>query len=172
MKKDSNIILRVEEDIKNRFQQFAERNETTMSSILTACIIDMLKRDFIPINIRSKIYALEIENRSRLDIAKIKRILEEVIHEAKLEEKISKVYLFGSYSRGEETNESDIDIRVEHMNHFDLFDLSEMSYLLKQKTGKEIDIATQETSKMDPSFYESIRKDEICIYEHSRSTNC
>ena len=168
MKKSSNIIIRVEDDVKNKFQEFAERNNTTMSSILNACMIFMLRRNTIPINIRSQIYALENEERSKIDIAGIKRALEEVIEEAKLEDKVEKVYLFGSYSRGEETNESDIDIRVEHKNHFDLFDLSEMSYLLKQKTGKDIDIATQETSKMDTDFYNSIRKDEICIYEQAR----
>ena len=69
--------------------------------------------------------------------------------------------------KSEETDDSDIDLRIEHMNDFDLFDLSEMSYLLKLKTGKSVDIATQETSKMDPAFYNSIKQDEICLYERA-----
>ena len=36
---------------------------------------------------------------------------------------VLKAWLFGSYSRGEENEDSDIDLRVEHINNFDLFDL-------------------------------------------------
>ncbi len=168
MRKKENIIIRVDEQLKSRFQLLAESNDMTMSAVLNACIFDMVKRNLIPINIRSRVNALRLEEKPSLDIIKIKRSIEEVIMEANLENKIDKVYLFGSYSRGEENEDSDIDLRVEHINNFDLFDLSEMSYLLKQKTGKSIDIATQETSKMDPDFYNSIKKDEICLYERAR----
>ncbi len=106
-------------------------------------------------------------NNGVLDIAKIKKLVEESIIEAELKDKIKKVYLFGSYSRGEETEESDIDLRIEYDNHFNLFDLSELSYLLRQKTGKKVDVATQKPSQMDPEFYNSIKKDEICIYERA-----
>ncbi len=168
MRKKENIIIRVDEQLKSRFQLLAESNDMTMSAVLNACIFDMVKRNLIPINIKSRVNALRLEEKPSLDIIKIKRSIEEVIMEANLENKIDKVYLFGSYSRGEENEDSDIDLRVEHINNFDLFDLSEMSYLLKQKTGKSIDIATQETSKMDPDFYNSIKKDEICLYERAR----
>lgn len=168
MRKNENIIIRVDEQLKNKFQLLAESNDMTMSAVLNACIFDMVKRNLIPINIRSRVNALKLEEQSSLDIIKIKRFIEEVIMEANLQNKIDRVYLFGSYSRGEENEDSDIDLRVEHINNFDLFDLSEMSYLLKQKTGKSIDIATQETSKMDPDFYNSIKKDEICLYERAR----
>ena len=168
MRKNENIIIRVDEQLKDKFQQLTESNNMTMSAVLNACIFDMVKRNLIPINIRSRVNALRLEEKPSLDIIKIKRSIEEVIIEANLENKIDKVYLFGSYSRGEENEDSDIDLRVEHINNFDLFDLSEMSYLLKQKTGKSIDIATQETSKMDPDFYNSIKKDEICLYERAR----
>lgn len=100
-----------------------------------------------------------------LDLESIKLFVKEAIKDAELENKVSRVFIFGSYARGEATEESDIDIRIEHQNHFDLFDLSELSHLLEEKTGKHIDIATQPTSKMDPEFYNSIKKDEICIYK-------
>ena len=167
MKKTSNIILRVDEEVKNRFQDLAERNNTTMSSVLNECMIEMVNKDNIPFKIRCRLNAEKSKKQGELTIARIKHLLEETISEANLENKIKKVYLFGSYSRGEETKNSDIDLRIEHMNDFDLFDLGELSYLFEKKTGKNVDVATQSPSKMDPSFYNSIRKDEICIYERA-----
>ena len=165
MKKNSNIIIRVEDDIKDAFYDYAKRNGQTVSALLSACMLDLIKRNMIPRYLRPHLYRLEEHHNTGIDIPMIKLLLEESIKEAKLENKIEKAYLFGSYSRGEQTEESDIDIRIEHKNHFDLFDLSELSTLLKEKTGKNIDIATQPASKMDPVFYNAIRKDEICIYE-------
>ena len=167
MKKSSNIILRVDEQVKNRFQELAERNNTTMSSVLNECMIEMVNKDNIPFKIRCRLNAEKNKKQGELTIARIKHLLEETISEASLENKIKKVYLFGSYSRGEETKNSDIDIRVEHMNDFDLIDLGELSYLLEKKTGKNVDVATQAPSKMDPAFYSTIKKDEICIYERA-----
>ena len=168
MKKESNIIIRVDEEVKNRFQSLVERYDTTMSYVLNECMIDMVNRDNIPLKLRYRLNAEKNKKQGELTIAKIKQLLEETINEANLENKIKKVYLFGSYSRGEETDNSDIDLRIEFDNRFNLFDLSEMSYLLKQKSGKKVDIATHEPADMDPAFYNSIKKDEICIYERAR----
>lgn len=168
MKKESNIIIRVDEEVKNRFQSLVERYGTTMSYVLNECMIDMVNRDNIPLKLRYRLNAEKNKKQGELTIAKIKQLLEETINEANLENKIKKAYLFGSYSRGEETDNSDIDLRIEFDNRFNLFDLSEMSYLLKQKSGKKVDIATQEPAEMDPAFYNSIKKDEICIYERAR----
>ena len=168
MRKTDNIIIRVDEDIKREFQSLAEKNGMTVSSILNACMVDMISRNIIPMNIKRRLCALKLkEKEPELTVVKLKQLLVDVIKEAKLENKIDKVYLFGSYSRGEETEESDIDFRIEQTDDFDLFDLSEMSFLLKQKTGKNIDIATLAVSKMDPDFYASIKKDEICLYERT-----
>ena len=167
MKKESNIIIRVDEEVKNRFQSLVERYGTTMSYVLNECMIDMVNRDNIPLKLRYRLNAKKSKRQGELTIARIKRLLEDSINEANLNNKIKKVYLFGSYSRGEENKNSDIDIRIEHMNDFDLFDLGELSYLLEKKTGKNVDVATQSPSKMDPAFYDSIKKDEICIYERA-----
>ena len=168
MKKESNIIIRVDNEVKNRFQDLVDRNGTTMSHVLNECMIEMVNKDSIPFKIRCRLNAEKNKKQGELTIAKIKQLLEETINEANLENKIKKAYLFGSYSRGEETDHSDIDLRIEFDNRFNLFDLSEMSYLLKQKSGKKVDIATQEPAEMDPAFYNSIKKDEICIYERAR----
>ena len=168
MKKTSNIIIRVDNELKNQFQKLVEKNDFTMSAVLNACMMQMVLKGSIPLNIISRINALKRTTyENDLTISKIKQFLEEAIKEANLENKINKVYLFGSYSRGEETEDSDVDIRVEYGERFNLFDLSELSFLLRQKTGKKVDIATQGPTEMDPDFYNNIRKDEICIYERA-----
>lgn len=166
MKKTSNIIIRVDEEIKDRFQKLVDKNNTTMSSVLNECMIEMVNKDNIPLRMRCRINA-KLQKKETLNISEIKRALEEIIEKSELKDKIKKAYLFGSYSRGEETAESDIDLRIEYDNRFNLFDLSELSFLLRQKTGKRVDIATQSSSQMDPGFYNSIKKDEICIYERA-----
>ena len=167
MKKQSNIIIRVDEEVKNSFQKLVEDNKTTMSFVLNETIIEMINKQSIPPRIRGRINIEVARKENTLTIIQIKHLLEEIVEEANLKNKIKKAYLFGSYSRGEETEKSDIDLRIEVENRFNLFDLSEMSSLLKQKTGKKVDIATQKPADMDPEFYTSIRKDEICIYERA-----
>ena len=168
MKKQSNIIIRVDEEVKNSFQKLVEDNKTTMSFVLNETMIEMVNKQSIPLRIRCRINAEAAKKESTLTIAQIKRLLEEIIEEANLKNKIKKAYLFGSYSRGEETEKSDVDLRIEFENRFNLFDLSEMSSLFKQKTGKKVDIATQKPADMDPEFYTAIKKDEICIYERDK----
>ena len=52
MKKTDNIIIRVDEDLKNRFQKLTKENDLTVSAVLNACIADMLCRNKIPMNIK------------------------------------------------------------------------------------------------------------------------
>ena len=98
MKKTDNIIIRVDEDLKNRFQKLTKENDLTVSAVLNACIADMLCRNKIPMNIKARANRIiGVGYNNELTIAKIKQALEETIKEAELKEKIKKAYLFGSY---------------------------------------------------------------------------
>ena len=61
MKKESNIIIRVDEETKNRFQELVERYDTTMSYVLNECMIDMVNKNDIPLKIRSRLSAERIK---------------------------------------------------------------------------------------------------------------
>ena len=64
---------------------------------------------------------------------------------AMLQEKyqIKKIGLFGSYAKGEETSESDIDILVDMPSSFDLYyDLKEF---LEKSFGKSIDLGMEKS---------------------------
>jgi len=58
---------------------------------------------------------------------------------------ISYAGLFGSFARGEEKSESDIDImiRLRENNTFSLFDLIGVERELGEKVGRKVDLATE-----------------------------
>jgi len=78
---------------------------------------------------------------------------------------VLKAWLFGSYSRGEETPESDVDILVvpDKSKHFSLFTLGGMYEDLKVLLGREVDLITE--GGLLPFARESADRDKILIYE-------
>ena len=80
---------------------------------------------------------------------------------------VLKVWLFGSYSRGEQRADSDIDILIvpDKSQHFSLFTLSGMYEDLKELLGREVDLITD--GGLLPFARESVDRDKILIYERS-----
>ena len=171
MKKTANIIIRVDNDLKDAFFNFAEKNDVTVSALLNACMADLIKRNKIPMYLYPHLFLYRKPKEDILDIEEIKHLLLEAMENTNTKYKIDRAYLFGSYSRGEANENSDIDFRIEVNDKFSLFDLSNLIKELKELTKKNIDIATQDPSEMDEGFYNNIRKEEICIYELSRQSN-
>lgn len=81
---------------------------------------------------------------------------------------IVKAWLFGSYSRGEETPESDVDILVEydHNSRISLMTISRIMVALSAAIGKKVDLV--EAGRLLPFARESAEKDKILIYERAR----
>jgi uncharacterized protein len=75
---------------------------------------------------------------------------------------VERIYLFGSYARGEATPNSDIDLRVDKGNLKGLFALGAMYEDLKDGLGKKIDLLT--TGSLDQTFLTSIANEEVLIY--------
>lgn len=108
----------------------------------------------------SKIYSIE----------EIKNIARQIFSKYNFE----KVYLFGSYARGEATKLSDIDIMVVGGNINTLMNLSDFALELVKIFKKEIDIVKEEnyTKKDDNEyfdlanklFYNVVRKERVLIY--------
>lgn len=76
---------------------------------------------------------------------------------------INRAYLFGSYSRNEATENSDVDIRIEKGNLRGLFALSGFRLDLVDALQKEVDIVSQLPDIKD--FTDGMKKDEVLIYE-------
>ena len=83
---------------------------------------------------------------------------------------IDKVYLFGSYARGEATDESDIDLYVEFSKPLGLKFCSFFSDI-EECVGKSIDIITKDglynpvTMDANKQLIQKINEERKCIYE-------
>ena len=80
---------------------------------------------------------------------------------------VLKAWIFGSYSRGEQHADSDIDILIlpDKSQHFSLFTLNEIYEDLKELLGREVDVIT--VGGLMPFARESADRDKILIYERA-----
>ena len=90
----------------------------------------------------------------------IRQALEHVLHRYDVRE----AYVYGSYARGDQTPESDIDLRFLCGDSITYGDLYRISKELEDALGTEVDILTCKPEKLRPSFYDSIKDDEVMLY--------
>ncbi len=69
----------------------------------------------------------------------------------------SRVRVFGSYARGQQTATSDIDLLVDLELHRDLFDLVELKRELEERLGRRFDVLTEQA--LSPYIRESVLQD-------------
>ena len=158
MKKDTLINFRINNELKEDFQSVIERDGFTMSQIIEACMKDVVTRNMIPFNIRSKI---ERKRNITVTIPFIKECLENAIAKNN-KNAIRSVSLFGSYSKGTSTPSSDVDLFLDVDDGFSLFDLADLQIELEKTIGKKVDLVT----KSDDEFFTNhIQKEKIQLYE-------
>lgn len=81
---------------------------------------------------------------------------------------VLKAWLFGSYARGEETPQSDVDILFvpdRSGKPFTLFTMGGMYMDLKELLGKEVDLV--EEGSLRPYAAETANRDKKLIYERA-----
>ncbi len=85
--------------------------------------------------------------------------------------RITRMYLFGSYARGEADADSDIDIRIDAANLRTLFEMGDLYADLEEALNKSLDLVTTESLREninDPltrKFIRTIKKEEHLLYE-------
>ncbi len=80
---------------------------------------------------------------------------------------VLKAWLFGSYARGEQREDSDVDIMVvlDSQAHVGLFKLSGMRLDLQDLLSREVDLVTEKG--LLPFARESAENDKILLYERA-----
>ena len=80
---------------------------------------------------------------------------------------IKRAWLFGSYSRGEETPKSDVDILVQYdeQARISLLTISRIMIELSEAIGRPVDLV--EDGRLLPFANESVNHDKILIYERA-----
>lgn len=76
-----------------------------------------------------------------LDNAIAKR-LKDIDHQLNRDFGVSKIGVFGSYARGEEKGDSDIDVLVEFNRPVNLFEFSHLKRFLTDQLGIRVDLVT------------------------------
>ena len=77
--------------------------------------------------------------------------------------KVSKAWIYGSFSRKDDGPESDIDIALKTDEGFSYFDLAEIKYQLEEAVKRKFDLGFIDYFK--PRILEAVKKDLDVIYE-------
>lgn len=88
--------------------------------------------------------------------------IQKIVSQLAIKYEVDRVFLFGSYARGEETPESDIDFRVDMENsptwsYFNFFSD------LQEHLGISVDLV--ETDGMPDYLLTEVKKDEVKLFE-------
>ena len=80
---------------------------------------------------------------------------------------VLKAWLFGSYARGEETPESDVDLLVEfdHRSPIGLLAYARMWRELEERLGRQVDLVEEGT--LLPFAIKSANRDKKLVYERA-----
>ena len=91
----------------------------------------------------------------------IKVILDKYRDEIKREFKAEIIGVFGSYVRGEEKPESDVDILVRFKEGATLFDLVGLAEFLEERIGIKVDVVSERALR--PELKEQILKEVVTV---------
>ncbi len=94
----------------------------------------------------------------KFSIEEIKVIIEPIARKYGVE----RVYLFGSYARGEATANSDIDLRVDKGSLKGMFALCGLYTEIQKALQIKVDVLT--TGSLEEDFLQMIRKEEVLLY--------
>lgn len=78
---------------------------------------------------------------------------------------VKSVSLFGSYSRGTASADSDVDLKIEKGQLRSLFQLCGFRLAVEDALKLPVDLVTSETS--DHAFLDMIKKDEVLLYRNA-----
>lgn len=80
--------------------------------------------------------------------------------------RISRISIFGSYARGENNLESDIDIIVKFSEKKSLLEIVRIERELYESIGIRVDLLTEKS--ISPYLIDKIKREEKVIYEKKR----
>ncbi|MGL4209270.1 MAG: nucleotidyltransferase family protein [Candidatus Adiutrix sp.] len=88
-----------------------------------------------------------------------------LLHEIFVKNQVAQAYLFGSYAKGTQTAQSDIDIFAEFENSQSLFDICGILHDMREQLKKDVDFFDKNELARKPEILETALKEGVCIYE-------
>ena len=95
------------------------------------------------------------------------KIMTQIIADYFKTQPVLKAWLFGSYARGEETPNSDVDLLVmfDHSTPIGLFAYARMHRELEEHLGRKVDLVEEGTLR--PAAEKTAKKDMKIVYERA-----
>ncbi len=162
MTKNASIIFRIDEDTKDQFQRVVSLEGRETSDVLLASIKKVIDDGCIPPDLYP---FLKHRSYKDLSIPDIRKHLIQII-ETNYMGIINRAYLFGSFARGEQTKESDVDIHIEISEDCSIKHLALFRRDLETAFRRPVDVVSG--GNLDPEFVSNMKKDEICLYDSRR----
>ena len=109
---------------------------------------------------RHQAFNVERSNMNR-ELQEIKGALGSLERQIRKEYKAEIIGLFGSYVRGEQKGESDVDVLVRFLDGATLFDFVGLADFLEERLSLEVDIVSERALR--PELKEQILKDVVSV---------
>ncbi|MBN1694847.1 nucleotidyltransferase family protein [candidate division WOR-3 bacterium] len=94
-------------------------------------------------------------------LKEIKEKLRKIQPELHAKYGVSRIGVFGSFSRGEEVRDSDIDILVEFDKDIDIFEYIDLRDFLSENLSRKVDLVTKDAIK--PLIKDDIMKEVVYL---------
>jgi uncharacterized protein len=159
--KDDNILFRIDKESKETAQKVCAESGVSLSLVLTMVVREIARKKSIPAVYLFKAKGLERSD-GVLSFDFINAIVQTVVRKYSKEE-IKAIYLFGSYARGEATDQSDVDFLIEPGEKLDYFKLGGLNEELREKLHRDVDTAL--IPGLSPEILGEANKDKILLYE-------
>lgn len=88
--------------------------------------------------------------------------LRKIIHPIAEKYHVSKVFLFGSFARGDNHENSDVDLRIDKGDLKGMFALCGLYTEIEEALQMKVDIIT--TGSLEEDFLRKIEKEEVLLY--------
>ena len=167
MEKTATLNVRVRPEVKREAESVLSALGVPMSTAVDMFLRQVaLKRCIpFPLTLEESPDAGE-DAASPVRVLSAEEVAESVRKAAKKFPEIARVYLFGSFARGDATRDSDIDVRIELAGDasFSLIDVSRFAQAIEKDTGREVDVVSARAIKNE-SLAAAIERDGILVYE-------
>lgn len=171
MAKDSVLQVRMDSDLKESVENLYKNLGTSFAEAVRIFAQQSIREQGLPLRVSllSPTDAPRARSRS-ITLPEITSTVSQVCSNYP----IVRAYLFGSFARGDQTPESDIDLRLEidrSIGPFGFFAHDSLLNDLQDALNKKVDILTKHPDQLresNPQLLDSIQKDEILIYERKK----
>ncbi len=133
--------IQIDDDLRKRLEELKEHKRESLNEVIHKIIAKLPK----------KIAPNDVENLKKMAVPVLKGY------------GVEKAAVFGSFARGDATENSDIDLLVKYKEGTSLFDVVRLQNRLEAELGRKVDLVSYDF--IDKYIRERILKESISLYE-------